>query len=60
MAETMEDDLGDALNAISIAVIGPVTARACEPYGLRAAIEPRTATIPDLVEAIRRHFSSHS
>jgi len=60
MAETLEDDMGIALSAIPIAVIGPVTARACEPFGLRASIEPRTATIPDLVEAIHRHFSSHS
>jgi len=58
MAETLEDDLGSALGAIPIAAIGPVTARACEPFGLRAAIEPKTATIPDLVEAIRRHFMS--
>jgi uroporphyrinogen III methyltransferase / synthase len=56
MAETLEEDLGAALNAIPIAVIGPVTARACEPFGLHASIEPKTSTIPDLVEAIRRHF----
>ena len=60
MAETLEEDLGSALSSIPIAVIGPVTARACEPFGLRASIEPRTATIPDLVEAIYRHFSSRS
>jgi uroporphyrinogen III methyltransferase/synthase len=60
MAETIEEDLGNTLNAIPIAVIGPVTARACEPFGLNAAIEPKTATIPDLVEAIRRHFISRS
>ena len=58
MAESLEEDLGTALTSIPIAVIGPVTARACEPFGLRASIEPRTATIPDLVDAIRRHFSS--
>ena len=56
LAETLEEDLGSALGAVPIAVIGPVTARACEPFGLRASIEPRTATIPDLVEAIRLHF----
>jgi len=60
MAETLEEDLATALNGISIAVIGPVTARACEPFGLRATIEPQTATIPDLVEAIRRHFATAS
>jgi len=60
MAETLEEDMGTALSAIPIAVIGPVTGRACEPFGLRASIEPSTATIPDLVEAIQRHFSSCS
>jgi uroporphyrinogen III methyltransferase / synthase len=60
LAETLEEDLASALNAIPIAVIGPVTARACEPFGLRASIEPKTATIPDLVEAIRQHFVTRS
>jgi len=46
------------LSGIPIAVIGPVTARACEPFGLRASIEPKTATIPDLVDAISRYFAS--
>jgi len=58
LAETLEDDLGTVLSGIPIAVIGPVTARACEPFGLRASIEPKTATIPDLVDAISRYFAS--
>jgi len=58
LAETLEEDLGAALGGVPIAVIGPVTARASEAFGLRAAIEPRIATIADLVDAIDRHFAS--
>ena len=56
MAEMLEEDLSAALDRIPIAVIGPVTARACEPFGLRAAIVSQSATIPALVDAIRGHF----
>ena len=59
MAEALEEDLGVALHDITIATIGPVTARACEPFGLHSSIEPKTATIPDLVESIRQYFISH-
>jgi len=58
LSESLDESLEAALEGIAIAVIGPVTARACEAFHLHAAIQPQTATIPDLVEAIRSHFES--
>lgn len=58
MAETLEEDFGSILKSIPLAAIGPVTARACEPFGLRAVIEPETSTIPDLVDAIQQYFAA--
>jgi uroporphyrinogen-III synthase len=57
LAETLEEDLEPALRGIALAAIGPVTARACEPFGLQVAVVSAAATIPDLVDAIARHFS---
>jgi uroporphyrinogen III methyltransferase/synthase len=56
LAEALGDNLVGDLKDIPIAVIGPVTARACEPFGLRATIEAGEATIPALVEAIHEYF----
>jgi uroporphyrinogen III methyltransferase/synthase len=52
--------LGDdfeRLREALIACIGPVTAATARELGLDVAIEPRTHTIPALVEAIKAHFA---
>jgi uroporphyrinogen III methyltransferase/synthase len=49
--------LGDQhVSGTAIAAIGPVTRHAAEQAGLQVDIEPESAAVPDLVEAIRRHF----
>ncbi len=46
----------EGLRGAAIAVIGPVTRRAAERAGLAVDIEAETATVPDLVAAIREHY----
>jgi len=58
MSESLDESLDTALAGIVIAAIGPVTARACEALQLHVTIQPQTATIPDLVEAIRSYFEN--
>jgi uroporphyrinogen-III synthase len=60
IAETLGDDLLTALQGIPIAVIGPVAAEAVESVGLKAVIQPKTATIPGLVQEIRSYFSNRT
>jgi uroporphyrinogen III methyltransferase/synthase len=60
IAETLGDDLLAALQGIPIAVIGPVAAEAVESVGLKAVIQPKTATIPGLVQEIRSYFSNRT
>ena len=45
-------DADEMLKGVAIAVIGPVTAKAVEKAGLRAAIMPREATIEAMVDEI--------
>lgn len=52
--EIMGDGVDELLNALAIAVIGPVTRKAVENAGLRVEIMPRHATIEALVEEIRQ------
>jgi uroporphyrinogen III methyltransferase/synthase len=54
--EIMNEEPGKLLEDITIAAIGPVTARAIEEKGLKVHIMPETATLEAMVEAIRRHF----
>jgi len=56
LSESLDENVESALAGVVIAAIGPVTARACEALQLQVTIQPQTATIPDLVEAIRSHF----
>jgi uroporphyrinogen III methyltransferase/synthase len=60
VAETLGEHLLPALQGIPIAVIGPVAAEAVEAAGLKAAIQPDRATVPDLVQKIRSFFSSQA
>jgi uroporphyrinogen III methyltransferase/synthase len=56
-SEALGSGLTSALAAIPIAVIGPVAEEAVALAGLKASICPQRATIPDLIGAIREHFS---
>jgi uroporphyrinogen III methyltransferase / synthase len=51
-------ELQELLAGVSIAVIGPVTARTVEQAGLRVNIQPETFTIPELVESIREYLKA--
>ena len=48
----------ELLSEPAIAVIGPVTRKAVIALGLHVDIEPSTATIPALVNAIDQHFKT--
>ena len=51
-----EENIKTALKGISIACIGPVTARTAKARGLKVAIQPREYTIPGLTRAIVEYF----
>lgn len=50
--ELVGDDAIELLKTVNIAVIGPVTKKVVESFGLQASIMPKRATIEDLVEEI--------
>ena len=54
LREIMGDDAEELLRGVTLAVIGPVTAKAVEKAGLRADIMPRESTIEAMVEEIIR------
>ena len=54
---TIPEDVLLIPSNVAIAVIGPVTQEAAQILGLQPAIVPVESTIPDLVAAIRSHFS---
>jgi uroporphyrinogen III methyltransferase/synthase len=45
-----------AMNGVTVAVIGPITAETVRNYGLEPTIAPQEYTIPALVQAIVEHF----
>jgi uroporphyrinogen III methyltransferase/synthase len=49
----MGEDAGELLDNVTIAVIGPITAKALDQAGLKAAIMPKEATVEAMVKAIR-------
>ncbi len=51
--EILGEDADELLKDVTIAVIGPVTARAIEKAGLRVHIMPREATVEAMVEEIK-------
>lgn len=57
-SDVLAEDLISTLGAIPIAAIGPVVGLAVKAVGLKAAIQPERATIPDLIQAICTYFSS--
>ncbi len=46
------------LQSVTIACIGPITAKTAEEFGLTVSIMPSENTIPALVEAIAHHYES--
>ncbi len=52
--EIMGEDADDLLDSVTIAVIGPVTARTIEKAGLKVHIMPEEATVEAMVEGIRK------
>lgn len=46
------------LQFVTIACIGPITAKTAEEYGLTVSIMPSENTIPAMVDAIARHYGS--
>ena len=52
-----KEDLKKLLKGISIACIGPVTAKTARERGLKVRIQPKQYTIPGLTRAIAEYFS---
>ena len=52
-------ELNPLLKRVTVACIGPVTARTAEGLGMEVRIQPREYTIPALTRAIVDYFSSH-
>jgi uroporphyrinogen III methyltransferase / synthase len=50
----------DLLESVSVACIGPITARTVEEYGLTVAIVARENTVPALADAIAQHYGSRA
>jgi uroporphyrinogen III methyltransferase/synthase len=51
------EDWKRLLRPVTIACIGPVTAKTAKEWGMEVAIQPREYTIPALTQAIVDHFS---
>jgi len=50
--------VSDLLRHTVVATIGPVTADAARQLGVPVTIQPRTYTIPSLVDAIAAYYSA--
>ena len=53
------DQAVDLLKSTVVASIGPVTAEAAQQLDIVTSVMPERYTIPDLVEALVAHFTSH-
>ncbi len=53
----LASDLG-TLSHYECAVIGPITAKTAEEYGLRVVLQPANSTIPDFLRAIEAYLTS--
>ena len=51
-----KEDLKTYLKGISIACIGPVTARTAKAWGIKVTIQPDEYTLPGLTQAIAEYF----
>jgi uroporphyrinogen III methyltransferase/synthase len=54
------DQVADLLAHTVVATIGPVTADAARQVGVTVTIQPRTYTIPALVDAIAAHYAAQA
>ena len=54
------EQAADLLRTTGVASIGPVTAEAAQQLGITTTVMPRRYTIPELVDALVVHFSTHS
>ncbi|MCS6305109.1 MAG: uroporphyrinogen-III C-methyltransferase [Nitrospira sp.] len=52
------DAVKPLLQSVTIACIGPITAKTAEEYGLTVSIMPSENTIPAMVDAIAHHYGS--
>jgi uroporphyrinogen III methyltransferase/synthase len=52
-----KDELKGLLGGITIACIGPITARTAKGWGMRVRVQPKEYTIPALSEAIAAYFA---
>jgi uroporphyrinogen-III synthase len=50
------DEILPHLGGVTIACIGPITAKTAEEYGIKVHVMPSDYTIAGLVDAMRRHF----
>jgi uroporphyrinogen III methyltransferase/synthase len=55
-----EEDLRTLLKEITIACIGPITARTAKRWRMRVRIEPKEYTIPALTQAIAQYFAKRT
>ncbi|HEY3161898.1 MAG TPA: uroporphyrinogen-III C-methyltransferase [Vicinamibacterales bacterium] len=53
------DQVADLLKNTVVATIGPVTADAARQLGIPVTIQPKTYTVPALVDAIAAHYAAH-
>ena len=53
---TTPEELKGLLKGVTIAAIGPVTAKTIIDNGLRVDVQPETFTIPDMVDAIVHYY----
>jgi uroporphyrinogen III methyltransferase/synthase len=54
-----KENLKELLRGMTIACIGPVTARTANEWGMKVQIQPKQYTIPGLTRAISHYFTSH-
>ena len=58
MFQEERDQLRAWMKRISVACIGPITAKTAEKKGLKVNLSPSEYTVPALVDAIVHYFSS--
>jgi uroporphyrinogen III methyltransferase/synthase len=51
------EELSRLMEGVAVAVIGPITAKTAEKYGLQVLVQPDEYTIPAMVESIVKFFS---
>ena len=49
--------LGELLEGVVVASIGPITSQACRELGLSVTVEPQRATLADLTDSLESYFS---